>query len=104
MEKTKLNQIVSDLTGDEFCNKLLDHYKKLANKQNVQLTITELKKKITAIDMQITKLADLIVETSKPAVLLRKIEQLEIAKEDFEAKLLIQLEAGQNFKDVRKLG
>ena len=55
------------------------------------------------IDNQVTKLADLIAETTKPAALLRKIEELEDKRENLVKELSIEIEDEKNnrmFKQV----
>ena len=104
IEKAILKQIVDDLSSDEVAENLLQHYKALAKKQSSKSLASEIKNKIAETDKKITKLADLISETTKPAALLRKIEELELVREKLASELAAEIEEQNAARTIKQVG
>jgi site-specific DNA recombinase len=104
LEKAILTQVIEDLSGDELTDKLLANYKALANKDKSKPVSIEIKKEIAAIDSQVTKIADLLPQTTKPAALLRKIEELEASRELLEKQLAEEIEEEKADRFYKQVG
>ena len=104
LETAILKQVVEDLNSDNIADTLLKHYQAMAKKQEAKTLSTDFKKQIAVIDAQVAKLADLIAETSKPAALLRKIEELEGKREQLVLDLDHAIQDEQHDKVYRKVG
>lgn len=98
LETAIIKQVVEDLHSDEVADKLIKNYKAQANEIANRTTSADIKKQISNIDTQVTKLAELLIETTKPAALLRKIEDLEVSRERFEQDLAYVLQEEANYK------
>ncbi|OZA06762.1 MAG: hypothetical protein B7X95_01410 [Methylophilaceae bacterium 17-44-8] len=96
LETAIIKQVVEDLNSDDVAEKLLIHYKSQVQKYETKNLSADIKKQILAIDAQVTKLADLLAETTKPAALLRKIEELENKREQLEIDLETELQEEKN--------
>lgn len=104
LETAILKQVVQDLNSDDVADRLLKHYKALAKKQEEKTLSIDIKKQITSLDNQVTKLADLIPETTKPSALLRKIEELEGKREVLVQDLEHALQDEQAENIYRQIG
>ena len=91
VDKVIFNQVIADLESDAMIEALLQHYKKLSNKSRDNSQEQGIKQTIADIDKQIDTLANLTTQTSAPAALLRKIEDLEQRRE-VSVKALIGLQ------------
>jgi len=103
-ETAILNQVKEDLQGDEFAQALLDYYKSLSKAQNSVKDIQAIKTKISTIEKQIDRLADLISETDKPAPLIRKIESLETDLDSHKERLEIELQSQKENRVYKAVG
>lgn len=75
---------MEQIGSDEITEAVANHYRRLASGDNDESMEND-KRRLVEIDKKVSRLADLISESSKPGALLRQIESLEGEREGIQS-------------------
>jgi site-specific DNA recombinase len=87
VEDAVLAQIASDLAGPEFVHAVLKRILELTKADAPEKELSRLRRELAALDVKISRLSNLLAETTAPEPLLRKIEEYEVERRSLIGRL-----------------
>ena len=103
IENAIIEKVIADLSADNLSTAILNYYKEVANK-TVSVGISKrLRSRVIELDSHISKITELLIQTTAPEALLRSIETFEKERELASLQLEAAIEVEQGTKLMKEL-